>query len=254
MPPVLGPASPSPARLKSCAGCSGSDRRAVGDREERHLGAVEELLDHHLRVVAAGEAGARVRERLVAVGGDDDALAGGQSVVLDDVRAGRTGRAPRPPRRPSCTRGPSRSGTPASAMTCLANALLPSSRAAAADGPKHAMPRARTASATPATSGTSGPITTRSGCSARRPASATDSALGHVDRAGRRRLGDPGVAGRGHDLRHRVVGQQGRDEGVLASTGSDDEDLHAISLLMRPSVVAGAGYPRTATSDEASDG
>ena len=33
-------------RLKSCAGCSGHDGRAVGDREQRHLGAVEELLDH----------------------------------------------------------------------------------------------------------------------------------------------------------------------------------------------------------------
>src|SRR4051794_34789651 len=46
-------------------------------------------------------------------------------------------------------------------MISLANALLPSIRAAAADGPKQAMPRSRTASATPATSGASGPTTTR---------------------------------------------------------------------------------------------
>ena len=45
MPPVFGPASPSKIRLKSCAGCRGR-RCAVGDREQRHLGAVEELLDH----------------------------------------------------------------------------------------------------------------------------------------------------------------------------------------------------------------
>ena len=53
-------------------------------------------------------------------------------------------------------------GTSAADMTSFANALLPSSRAASADGPKQAMPAARTASATPATSGASGPMTTRS--------------------------------------------------------------------------------------------
>ncbi len=52
-------------------------------------------------------------------------------------------------------------GTPAACMTSLANALEPSSCAAAAVGPKQAIPRAVTASATPATSGASGPTTTR---------------------------------------------------------------------------------------------
>src|SRR6478735_6375801 len=64
-------------------------------------------------------------------------------------------------------------------MTAFANALLPSSSAAAALGPKHAMPAARTASATPATSGTSGPITTRSApsCVARAATDAPSSAF-----------------------------------------------------------------------------
>src|SRR5690606_16410362 len=53
-------------------------------------------------------------------------------------------------------------GTPAAAMTSLENALEPSSWAAAAPGPKTGTPAARTASATPATSGASGPTTTRS--------------------------------------------------------------------------------------------
>src|SRR5829696_6071728 len=52
-------------------------------------------------------------------------------------------------------------GTPAAAITCLAKDLLPSSCAASADGPKHGIPASRTASAAPATSGTSGPMTTR---------------------------------------------------------------------------------------------
>ena len=53
-------------------------------------------------------------------------------------------------------------GTPAAAITSLANALEPSSRAAAPLGPNTGMPRVVTASATPATSGASGPTTTRS--------------------------------------------------------------------------------------------
>ncbi len=53
-------------------------------------------------------------------------------------------------------------GTPAPAITSLAKALEPSSRAASADGPNTGMPAARTASATPATSGASGPTTTSS--------------------------------------------------------------------------------------------
>ena len=80
MPPVFGPSSPSSARLKSWAGWSGSDRDAVGDGEEGDLGAVEELLDDH---AVAGE---RVRPGGLEVVGDDDALARGETVVLDDVR------------------------------------------------------------------------------------------------------------------------------------------------------------------------
>ena len=53
-------------------------------------------------------------------------------------------------------------GTPAAAITDLENALEPSSCAAAADGPKTGTPAARITSATPATSGASGPTTTRS--------------------------------------------------------------------------------------------
>ena len=56
---------------------------------------------------------------------------------------------------------------PASAMTCLANDFEPSILAAAASGPKQAIPASRSASAAPATSGASGPITTRSGLSLR---------------------------------------------------------------------------------------
>ncbi len=66
---------------------------AVGDREQRHLGAVEVLLDHH------GLA-ARVLDRLVERGRHDHTLAGGQAIVLDDVRRLQASREPRPPRHP----------------------------------------------------------------------------------------------------------------------------------------------------------
>ena len=52
--------------------------------------------------------------------------------------------------------------TPAAAITSLANALDPSMRAASLSGPKTLIPFSRNASATPATRGISGPITTRS--------------------------------------------------------------------------------------------
>ena len=53
-------------------------------------------------------------------------------------------------------------GTPEASMISLANALLPSRRAASADGPSTATPATRSTSARPATSGASGPMITRS--------------------------------------------------------------------------------------------
>ena len=52
-------------------------------------------------------------------------------------------------------------GMPARSMSSLENFFEPSICAPAAPGPKQGMPAARTASATPATSGASGPTTTR---------------------------------------------------------------------------------------------
>ncbi len=66
--------------LEVLRGLHRQHRRTVGDREQRHLGTVQELLDQHL--VTTG----RVRERLVAVRRHHDALAGGEPVVLHHVR------------------------------------------------------------------------------------------------------------------------------------------------------------------------
>ncbi len=56
----------------------------VAEDEEGDLGAVEVVLDDD--PIGDLEAGGGVGQRLVAVGGDDDALAGGQTIGLDDVR------------------------------------------------------------------------------------------------------------------------------------------------------------------------
>ena len=93
--------------------------------------------------------------------GDDDALAGGEAVRLDDDR-----RAPlahdRPLRRPASREAAKAAvGMPNSAQSSLVKAFEPSSCAAARRGPKALMPAAARSSTRPATSGASGPTTTR---------------------------------------------------------------------------------------------
>nr|CRL68903.1 hypothetical protein CPGR_00186 [Mycolicibacter nonchromogenicus] len=55
-------------------------------------------------------------------------------------------------------------------------------RAASCDGPKQAIPAARTASATPKTKGTSGPITTRSASTSRAKAVTADAEVMSMSR------------------------------------------------------------------------
>ena len=108
----------------------------------------------------------------------------------------------------------------------MAKALLPSSRAAACDGPKQAMPAARTASATPATSGASGPDDHQIGAELARE-------RGHrlrVRRVDAALLGHgrgPGIARGADQRRHGRIGGQGQAQRVFAGTGTDDEDAHA---------------------------
>ena len=114
--------------------------------------------------------------------------------------------------------------TPAAAITSLAKVFEPSICAACFDGPKTGIPAARTASETPATSGASGPMTTRSkSCGQRRDGGR----VVLVDRKQLGDLGDAGVARRAHEPGDGGVTGQAEDEGVLAGTGADDEDLHA---------------------------
>ncbi len=93
MPPVLGPRSPSKARLWSCAETSGSAVSPSHSAKKRRLLAVEELLDDELRAGRAQAAAEDHVDRRLRLGDrrrDDDALAGGEPVRLDhDGRAAR---------------------------------------------------------------------------------------------------------------------------------------------------------------------
>ncbi len=139
---------------------------AVAQGEQRDLLADEPLLDHQR---ASGIAERAVEHRasgllgLLGRAADDDALAGGEPVGLDHRAAGHAGERRAHLRRPSCRRRAARSGTPAASITSLAKAFDPSSRAASRPGPNTARPTWRSASASPATSGASGPITTSPG-------------------------------------------------------------------------------------------
>ena len=162
MPPVFGPSSPSKIRLKSWAGSIGTTAVPSLSAKSETSGPSRYSSTTTCSHVAAW-ASASTRSvvtttplpaarpsSLTTYGGPNASRAAATSSGVLQSRA-------------------SAVGTPAAAITSLANAFDPSSRAAAPDGPKQAMPAAVTASATPATSGASGPTTTRSTPSSRRP-------------------------------------------------------------------------------------
>src|SRR4051812_18487258 len=164
MPPVFGPPSPSSRRLKSCAGTSGStvvpsvtansDTSGPSRYSSTSTGRPASSTARPC-ATAASRSGvtstplpAASPSSLTTYGMPGEAAATSSSAVSSSAG---------PPT------GYERAvGTPAAAITCLAKDLLPSSWAACCEGPKQAMPASRTASAAPATSGTSGPTTTRS--------------------------------------------------------------------------------------------
>src|SRR6476646_220514 len=160
MPPVLGPSSSSPTRLKSCAGASATTVSpslmqkidTSGPSRNSSTTSRPSGLARQARACST----ATSRESVTTT-----PLPAASPSSLTTCGA------------PSASRAASTSsivvhtwaravGTSAQAMTSLAKDLLPSRRAASAEGPKTANPASRHTSATPATSGASGPTTTRS--------------------------------------------------------------------------------------------
>ena len=195
MPPVLGPVSPSPTRLKSWAGGRASTvvPSVTQKTEASGPSRYSSMTTRPPGLARQAAAWALASSR--------------SSVTTTPLPAARpssltTWGEPRSSRASSTSSGVVQTwaravGTLAAAMTSLANALLPSSCAAAADGPKTRNPFARRTSATPATSGASGPMTTRSTASRvaiSRTASASVTSASGSQRAMVSMPGFPGAA------------------------------------------------------------
>ena len=194
------------------------DGGAVGDREQRHLGPVEVLLDDE----PPAEVGQRVAGEVLRDGEVDahvDALAGSEPVGLDDVRRRRAGEV-----RDGLlgvVEHDGRRGRDAR----LAHDLLGEGLAALELGRGRGRPEARDA-------GRAHRVRDAGDERSLRPDDDEVEALrerddgggvGEVDGRARRRAGVAG--GADHLVDGRVAGER-EDEGVLAGAAAEDEDLH----------------------------
>ena len=140
-------------------------------------------------------------------------------------------------------------GTPAAAMTSLANAFDASSCAAAALGPTTARPSARSRSASPAASGASGPIddhvdAQHVGCvgDAIDVVGGDGKVVGKGSRAG--------IAGRGMEHRIGVFAAEGVTERVLPPSATDDQNPHRRWAARNASAARSAArFAASATAD-----
>ena len=147
MPPVFGPVSPSPIRLKSCAAPIGSARRPSQSANSETSGPSSSSSITNSSPSAATATSAASTSSGVWQTNTPLPDARPSALITHGARA---------------TDSVSAVGTPAARSTSFANAFDPSIRAAAALGPNTATPFCRNRSATPATRGASGPITARS--------------------------------------------------------------------------------------------
>ena len=242
MPPVFGPLVVVADPLEVLGRAQRHDRLAVAEAEQRDLRPVEELLDDDpsARPWRGRPARGRAPRR-------------GRSVTTTPLPAARPsslttcGRAQRVERvdstSPMVVHTWARAvGTSAAAMTSLANALLPSSRAASADGPKTGDARRRAPRPPPPRPAGPPGRPRRGRRRARRASAAMPSPSSRPP--GQRLAQGEGVharvAGGGDDRVDLLVGGQCPDDGVLASTGADDENLHGPSVENSPKIKCAA--------------
>ena len=98
-------------------------------------------------------------------------------------------------------------------------------RAASFDGPKQAMPAARTASATPSTSGTSGPMTTRSASELLGESTTSSPAVMSTSYCSAI-VAVPALPGATASACDLGVSTQREQQRMFTGTGSDYEDAH----------------------------
>ena len=212
MPPVFGPSSPSPTRLKSWAGASASASLPSAS--------------------ANSETSSPSSSSSITSGPSKREAARSPASSSSCVRQTKT---PLPAARPSAltTHGgratdiDSAVGTPAARITSLAKLFEPSIRAAAALGPKTATPAWRSSSPTPATSGSFRAHDDEVDLERARQVEQAFAVLGAHGMA-RPVLGDAGVSGRRVQLREPFALRELPGECVLAAAGADDEDLHGL--------------------------
>ena len=138
MPPVLGPVSPSPARLWSCAAPSNTAFRSIAQGKQADLVAGQALLDNQRAAPASPSAPETIVFLIAACASalgerlQTTPLPPAKPVRLDHDRAHHD--VPRSPRAASASVKRSHDAVvmPAASATSLAKALLPSSLAAAA--------------------------------------------------------------------------------------------------------------------------
>ena len=181
MPPVFGPVSPSPSRLKSCAAPSGTTRRPSREREQRDLRpSSSSSITSRRRAPATARSAASSSP---AVRHTKTPLpAASPSALTTHGGARHRERARRPARR-------RRAAPPWRTSSSLRSA--PPRRS----GRTRRCRCAAAASATPATSGASGPITARSIPSVTREAEQAVAVVGRTGWHDAER-GDAGIAGR----------------------------------------------------------
>ena len=205
--------------------CGGErdDGAPVGEAEQRHLGAVEVLLDDD-PAVGAVQAGGCVGEGGVGGVGDDHALAGGQPVILDHVGGAERvegpthlveGGAHARHRRGHARRGHDLLGEGLAALQSGGlRGRSEAGDAAAADGIGGPRDQRHLGADHDEVGGQAGG---QAGNRLR---------VGDVDRATVGAQADPGVARRADHGVHGRVGGQCADEGVFPGAGTDHEHLH----------------------------
>src|SRR5579875_2254509 len=159
MPPVLGPLSPSERRLKSWAGASGTalepSQSAMSDSSvpRRPSSTTTRRPPPSLaRASATASSTSSVTSTPLPAARPSVLTTHGGWRLRRNSAAG-----------PSLSNTPNLAvGTPASARTCFIHAFDPSRRAPSRPGPSTTFPWARSRSASPSTSGASGPTTNRS--------------------------------------------------------------------------------------------
>ena len=238
MPPVFGPLVAVEDPLVVLRRRHRDRALAVAQRQQRELLADEVLLDDDAarrRSAARRGTSCRARAGLGLVRGDDDALAGGEAVELDDDRVALDRRHAR--RRRVDDRDHAAVGTPAAAMISLANAFEPSSRAAAA--PSARTPRSPARRQRVDEAGDERrlrPDDDEVDVLALGAASTSPSMSSTPTSTSVASLGDPGVARAREHLGRLRRARQRPDDRVLAPAGADDEDLQHSERAMKSSI------------------